>query len=270
MARTVLVGAHREQDDRDALGLAVDLARPLEARIVLGGVIVPSGRDDEPARRDLGHELDALSASVPADVPSEIRTLDATSVADGLDALATDSGAELLVLGAHHRGGVLGALRGDLAVHVAFRGSCGVAVAQAGRERGVPRRVGVAWDQTPAAIEALEWATQLVERSGGELHILRALDPRHREGTKPWRHDEVRLAAAEEEAALRVNAQAHVLWGDAAPELITASKELDLLAMGSRGHGTVRRTLFGSVSTRLLHHAECSVVVVPAGVVSPE
>jgi nucleotide-binding universal stress UspA family protein len=265
MARTLLLGAHHAQDDRDALGLAVDLARPLEARIVLGGVIAPGGRDDEHARRNLAHELDALSASVPADVPAETRTLDATSVADGLHALAVDCEAELLVLGAHHRGGVLGALRGDIAVDVAFRGPCGVAVAQDRRTRGAPRRVGVAWDQTPAAIEALEWATQLVERSGGELRILRVLDPRHREGTKPWRHDEVRLAAAGEEAALRVNAQAQVLWGDAEPELIKASHDLDLLAMGSRGHGTVRRTLFGSVSTRLLHDAACSVVVLPAG-----
>jgi nucleotide-binding universal stress UspA family protein len=264
MARTLLLGAHNEQDDRDALGLAVDLARPLEARIVLGGVIVPGGRDDEHARRNLAHELDGLSAGVPADVPAETRTLDATSVADGLDALAVDCEAELLVLGAHHRGGVLGALRGDIAVDVAFRGSCGVAVAQDGRTRGAPRRVGVAWDQTPAAIEALEWAIQLVERSGGELRILRVLDPRHREGTKPWRHDEVRLAAAEEEAALRVNAHADVLWGHPAPELIRASHGLDLLAMGSGEHGTVRRKLFGSVSTRLLHDAECSVVVVPA------
>jgi nucleotide-binding universal stress UspA family protein len=264
MARTLLLGAHHEQDDRDALGLAVDLARPLEARIVVGGVVVPGGRDDEHARRNLAHELDAISAGVPADVPSATRTLDATSVADGLDALAVDCDAELLVLGAHHRGGVLGALRGDIAADVAFRGSCGVAVAQDGRARGAPQRVGAAWDQTPAAIEALEWAIQLVERSGGELHILRVLNPRHREGTKPWRHDEVRLASAEEEAALRVTTQAHVLWGDAAPELIKASHDLDLLAMGSGEHGTVRRTLFGSVSTRLLHDAECSVVVMPA------
>ena len=120
MAKTLLLGAHHAQDDRDALGLAVDLARPLEARIVLGGVIVPGGRDDEHARHNLAHELEALSASVPTDVPAETRTLDATSVADGLDALAADCDADLLVLGAHHRGGVLGALRGDIAVDVAF------------------------------------------------------------------------------------------------------------------------------------------------------
>jgi nucleotide-binding universal stress UspA family protein len=265
MSRTLLLGAHQAQDDRDALGLAVDLARPLAARIVLGGVVVPSGRDDAEARQELAHELEALRAHVPTDVPVETRTLDAVSIADGLHRLALDCEAELLVLGAHHRGGVLHALRGDVAADVAFRGPCGVAVALQGRPSGPLRRVGVAWDQSPAAIRALEWAIQLVERSGGELQILRVLDPRHREGTKPWRHDEVRLAAAEDEAALRVKAHAHVLWGDAAPELITASHDLDLLVMGSRGHGTVRRALFGSVSAQLLHDAECSVVVQPAG-----
>ncbi len=36
----------------------------------------------------------------------------------------------------------------------------------------------------------------------------------------------------------------------------------DVLVVGSRGEGLTRRTLHGSVSTSVLHHAPCSVLVV--------
>jgi nucleotide-binding universal stress UspA family protein len=260
---TLLLGAQNDPSDRHALGLAVDLARALDARIVVAGVVVPGGTDDDKARQGLAAELDTLLGRIADDIESEVRSVDAVTLVAGLHQLAEDLDAELLVLGAHHRNAVLRALRGDVATELTWHGTWGVAVAHEDRAPGPPRRVGVAWDQTPAANAALEWGIQLVERTGGELHILRVLDPRHREGTKPWKHDEVRLASAQEEAALRVNAQARVLWGDAGPELITASRDLDLLVVGAGTHGGVRRR-FGSVSHRLLHDAKCSVAVLPA------
>ena len=265
MARTLLLTAQNERSDRDALGLAVDLAAVLDARVVVGGVIVPGGAHDDDAREDLKGELDTLRAGIPDGIVSETKSVDAVSLVAGLHELAEDLDAELVVLGAQHRNAVLRAVRGDVARELTSHGTWGVAVAHEERADGPPRRVGVAWDQTPAANAALEWGIQLVERTSGELQILRVFDPRHREGTKPWKHDEVRLASAEEEASLRVKAQARVIWGDAAPELVTASRDLDLLVMGARTHAGVRRALFGGVSSRLLHDARCSVVVLPAG-----
>jgi nucleotide-binding universal stress UspA family protein len=53
--------------------------------------------------------------------------------------------------------------------------------------------------------------------------------------------------------------------GTPAEALIDASREADLLVVGSRGAGGFSRLLLGSVSTEVSHHAACPIVIVPAG-----
>jgi nucleotide-binding universal stress UspA family protein len=51
--------------------------------------------------------------------------------------------------------------------------------------------------------------------------------------------------------------------GFAAQELIDASRDADLVVLGSRGAGGFARLMMGSVSNQVVHHAQCPVVVVP-------
>src|SRR5215217_1868036 len=59
-------------------------------------------------------------------------------------------------------------------------------------------------------------------------------------------------------------AQAHLMMGGAAREIVHLAEDLgaDLIVMGSRGRGGIRRALMGSVSDSVIRHAHCPVLVV--------
>ena len=61
-----------------------------------------------------------------------------------------------------------------------------------------------------------------------------------------------------------IEVERRVTEGDAAAVLVEASKDADLLVVGSRGFGGFSRLLLGSVSRQCVSHASCPVVVVPS------
>jgi nucleotide-binding universal stress UspA family protein len=94
----------------------------------------------------------------------------------------------------------------------------------------------------------------------------------------PFAGDEEKVAEIRKAAEAKVEEIAAVL-GDRKPEsvtvtaltgfpvqaLIDASKNSDLVVVGSRGVGGFATLMLGSVSHQVVHHAHCPVVVVPAG-----
>jgi nucleotide-binding universal stress UspA family protein len=266
--RVILVGATADEPGHDALALGVALARALGAQVVLAGVAVQHGG---PPRPDHGldatlHALYALRDDGPSDVPITVQGITSTSVLRGLHDLATGLEAEVLVLGPSHRGTIGRALHGDTAADAVFAAPCAVAVARPGQAMAAPATVGVAWNATPEADEALEWAARLAQRSGARMRIIRALEPSHAEGSAPEPEAREQVRAAREAVQRRVPCEAALVWGDPARMLTQAGHELDLLVLAARERGPVRRVLLGSVSADVIHHASCPVVVLPGGV----
>lgn len=67
---------------------------------------------------------------------------------------------------------------------------------------------------------------------------------------------------AKDAGALNVTTQ--LCAGDTAEEIldVAGAENADVLVLGRRGLGRVREVLLGSVSQKVLHHADCTVVIV--------
>jgi nucleotide-binding universal stress UspA family protein len=137
--------------------------------------------------------------------------------------------------------------------------------------------VGV--DGSPNSERALEWAMN----EAGALHAPLTVVAVHEvmkgywtgrptpiEGDMPHL-EELRRAVEEmtSKVASRVSAPApasvnvRVMNGFAARELIGASQDADLLVVSSRGGGGFAKLVMGSVSSQVIQHSACPVVVVP-------
>lgn len=128
---------------------------------------------------------------------------------------------------------------------------------------------------------ALEWAMAEAAIRKTQLTVLTVLP----EPASHWTGCPVPFAgAAERIAEIRKSAEAAVhatgaklgpdkpesvtvtaVAGFPAETLIRASKDSDLLVVGTRGGGGFASLVLGSVSNQVVHHASCPVVVVPAG-----
>jgi nucleotide-binding universal stress UspA family protein len=137
--------------------------------------------------------------------------------------------------------------------------------------------VGV--DGSDSAHSALEWAM----REAATHHALLTVLAVHEVAASGWTGNPIILPADEpalektrhaaEETVAKAATQlgesqpasvtVRAVNGFAAEELINASRDADLLVVGSRGSGGFARLLLGSVSNQVVHHAHCPVVVVP-------
>ena len=60
----------------------------------------------------------------------------------------------------------------------------------------------------------------------------------------------------------RPEINSEVFYSEPVPTLVDLSKDAQMLVVGCRGQSALRRGLFGSVSTGLVHHAHCPVAVI--------
>ena len=69
------------------------------------------------------------------------------------------------------------------------------------------------------------------------------------------------LAGLEDDRPVSVTVKA--VSGNPGEEILSTAPDADMIVVGARGAGGFARLLMGSVSTHLIYHARCPVVVIP-------
>jgi nucleotide-binding universal stress UspA family protein len=266
------------------------IPRPDEL-VATGPVVV--GIDDSDAARDaaaLGHTLaEALKRDVlfthvyplhaspgedwlgaPAWMP-RTALVPARSVANGLRAFAAQENAVAVVVGSS-RGSTFGRLlAGRTSERLLTNGSVPVAIAPAGYAEAGDRRiaeVGSAFDGSPNSRVALEWAAAVARSAEASLRVVGVHEPAPVASANFARvireQQEKRLAIGAVEVGSGLAVEPELRDGATVDALVDASLTLDLLVLGTRGLGTLRGAVLGSVSSAVVRRAHSPVVVVPA------
>lgn len=257
----VVVGVDGGEEARHAVRLARRMAEAAGAELVLvhaypydllplEGTVAEVGVSEE-LHRDAARFVAALRDAIAPG--ARTRVTPDTSPARALHEVCEQEGARLLVVGSTARGVRGRCAAGETARAALHDAPCPVLVAARGGTE--LRTVGVGYDGSDEARHALATATAVASAAGARLVLLTAVD----------RPDEADAARARADAAAPDGAAVEVLQGGAADALAPRSAELDLLVLGSRGLGPVRRLLLGSTSERAVREAGCAVLVVPRG-----
>ena len=136
--------------------------------------------------------------------------------------------------------------------------------------------VVVGTDGSPNAEAAVREAGRIAKAEGAVVHLVTAFPdiPTYSEGiassAKRQRIDLREVAegvlsrTAEELQAQGLQVMTEAREGDPAQVILDVSRErdADLIVIGARGLTGIRRFLLGSVSSKLSHHAECSLMIV--------
>ena len=142
----------------------------------------------------------------------------------------------------------------------------------------VPSQVVVGVDGSAASDAAVRWATQEATIRRLSLRLVHVVAPSVLDSTMApdgtWTQQQEDQARQIIEQAQRIvdeqtgdkppSVQAQVLYAHVVPTFIEASRDADMIVVGSRGQDLFGRHSLGSVSSGLLHHAQCPVAVVHA------
>ena len=208
--------------------------------------------------------------------------LGAGDAASEIVELAEELGVGLVVLGGRGLGRLRRALLGSVSAGVLRHAHCSVLIVRGHEDEQEPflGKLLVAIDGSEEATAATQAAMEMARAAGSEVHVAYAMqEERYRPhlGPEMWEGWEEGFERAKRSARSWVEAEAqrmkgegaikvepHLLIGRPSAAIVWLAEEMgaDLVLVGSRGLGAMRRTLLGSVSDSVVRHAHCPAVVV--------
>lgn len=124
-------------------------------------------------------------------------------------------------------------------------------------------------DGSEHSIRAFDYASKLAEFMGSRLTLLNVQEPRIYDYAPQTAKDLGERILSDAVNALgkeQIKIDKKVEFGVPSDKIVRFAENgnHDLIVLGSRGLGTVKRFLLGSVSDDVVHKAKCSVLVIPA------
>jgi nucleotide-binding universal stress UspA family protein len=280
MFSTIVIGFDASDQAHDALALAQSLASP-STDIVVCCVHPPDMPDlvsEDSLALQARERLDEARGRLGDRPNTAFHVRGSYSPGAGLHEEAERTHADLLIVGSSHRSALGRIIPGSVTRQVLHAAPCAVAVAPAGlRDHGRKlQHIGVAFDGGPEAQQALETAARLAREHGADLTLITVVDfvavadgwasawvyPAVRDDIHEAAEDQGRKAIA---ALEDIDAEVEIIDGTTTQELVLAGARFDLLVMGSRGYGPIRRALLGTTSGRVAEAAACPVLITPRG-----
>ncbi|WP_158641415.1 universal stress protein [Amycolatopsis eburnea] len=288
--RSIVVGVDGTGSARDALDWAAAEAavRQLPLRVVHAYAAAPSwavtGEVPCPYENfgvpDVARAVTEQAVRRAREVAAELEISTRLVLGAGAPALlAQCDDAELLVLGSRGRGGVWGVFGGSVSCRVAMHAACPVVVVRPMRPAEPGRsaaRVVVGVDGSSGSTRAVEFAVRAAAQRGVGVTAVHAWAPRGTADLAAVTDDWSLAEAAEWRTLQRVFApwrsrlgpariDLRLVPGRAQDALVAESAGAALVVVGTRGRGSVRAALAGSVSQAVLQRAGCPVAVVRVG-----
>ena len=235
------------------------------------------GPTEREGRRILDEQVNKIENVGGAVAQSHLRM---GGAAEEVIDLAEELETALIVLGSRGRGRIRRALMGSVSDSVVRHAHCPVLVVR-WKPVVFPAKILLATDGSEEAVLAAQSAADLAARTGSELHVTHVgtalshvkyslgveagplpAGPQELLDKESKEVLEAQLARMGEAGASVT--EAHLMSGRADEEIIVRAEQVgaDLVVVGSRGLGGIRRALMGSVSDSVVRHAHCPVLVV--------
>lgn len=290
MTQRIITGYVDSPGGRDALALAEVLGGIDPDHELLVTSVYPYNPPEEPAEpsgwrkvlRDRANaELEPVRERLGERADVTIKPSCGLSPSDGLHRLAAAEHATVTVVGVSHSHGMRRVRAGSITGQTIVGSPCAVAIAPSGYadEAAPPKTIAVAFNGSGESQRALDVAAEIARKAGAELRIIGVVEP-----AAVWYGaygggdvagdltkivtDDLTAAAERVEGVERIDVR--VLTGETVRAINEASADADLLVLGSRGYGPVRRVLLGSVSAKLVRDPACPLLVLPRTAVGDE
>jgi len=281
--KLIVVATCGDAESLGAVHIAAELARRGDASVHALTVFAPHSRRGssaseltppafapEDSRRTILAAVRRQLESVPGGADWPLTTIE-SAPADGILGILEHWPASLAIVGKGRHGAVDRLVGSETAVTVARRSSVPVLAIPA-EMRSLPTHAAIGTDFTPSSIRAATLTAQLLA-PGGTLALIHAsthVDPNAKPGTLV---DVYTVGAQEKLARMRSlvaretqrTVEVVLASGEIVDRLLeyVDEEQCDLIGLGGHELSALDRFLFGSIRSRILRRADCSVLVAP-------